>query len=106
MKELKVTPIRNGTVIDHIPPGSALKVLMVLGLPREGSSSSVTVAMNASSSGEQGRKDIVKIEDRELDRDELAALAVMAPDATISLIRNYEVAKKFSAKEKLPAPQA
>jgi hypothetical protein len=45
MKEMKVTPIRNGTVIDHIPAGSALKVLMVLGLPRQGSSSSVTVAM-------------------------------------------------------------
>ena len=30
MKELKVTPIKNGTVIDHIPPGLALKVLHVL----------------------------------------------------------------------------
>ena len=29
MKELKVTPIKNGTVIDHIDPGMALKVLKI-----------------------------------------------------------------------------
>jgi aspartate carbamoyltransferase regulatory subunit len=101
MKELKVTPIRNGTVLDHLPPGSALKVLMVLGLPREGSSSSVTVAMNATTNRPTGRKDIVKIEDRELDAKELAMLAVIAPDATISIIRNYEIVKKIQAKEAL-----
>ncbi|MDD1769718.1 MAG: aspartate carbamoyltransferase regulatory subunit, partial [Methanomassiliicoccales archaeon] len=29
MKDLKVTPIRNGTVIDHIECGMALKVLRI-----------------------------------------------------------------------------
>lgn len=106
MKELKVTPIRNGTVLDHLPPGSALKVLMVLGLPREGSSSSVTAAMNASTNRPPGRKDIVKIEDRELDPQELATLAILAPEATISIIRNYEIAKKSQAKKWMPAQPA
>ena len=32
MKEFKVTPIRNGTVIDHIDCGMALKVLRIIGL--------------------------------------------------------------------------
>lgn len=99
MKELTVTPIRNGTVIDHIPPGQALKVLIVLGLPREGSSSIVSVAMNVATTREGGRKDIVKIEDRELDTEELLVLAAIAPDATISIIRNFEVAKKHGVKE-------
>lgn len=100
MKEVTVTPICNGTVIDHIPPGQALKVLIVLGLPREGSSSIVSVAMHADTSRPPGRKDIVKVEDRELDTEELRVLAAIAPDATISIIRNYQVAKKFKVSER------
>ena len=34
MKEFKVTPIRNGTVIDHIDCGMALKVLRIIGSGR------------------------------------------------------------------------
>lgn len=106
MKEMNVTPIRNGTVIDHIPPGEAVKVLVVLGVPRPGSSSVVSMAMNVDTGRAPGRKDIVKIEDRELDRDELAVLAAIAPDATISIIRNYEVAKKYKVKEAAQAQMA
>ncbi|MCX6667333.1 MAG: aspartate carbamoyltransferase regulatory subunit, partial [Euryarchaeota archaeon] len=43
MKELKVTPIKDGTVIDHITPGRALKVLRILKIP-ESTSSVVSVA--------------------------------------------------------------
>ncbi|MFP4188799.1 MAG: aspartate carbamoyltransferase regulatory subunit, partial [Halobacteriales archaeon] len=32
MEELKIRPIRNGTVVDHIPRGQALNVLRVLGV--------------------------------------------------------------------------
>ena len=99
MKEMTVTPIRNGTVIDHIPPGEAVKVLVVLGIPRPGSSSVVSMAMNVETSRAPGKKDIIKIEDRELDRDELAVLAAIAPQASISIIRNYEVAKKYHVQE-------
>lgn len=92
MKELRVTPIRNGTVIDHIEPGMALKVLRILGLPREGSTAIVSVVMNVPS--EHGRKDIVKIEDRELERGEVDRIALIAPKATVNIVREYEVAKK------------
>ena len=34
--ELKVKPIENGTVIDHITANKALQVLKILGLPEEG----------------------------------------------------------------------
>lgn len=95
MRELKVTPIRNGTVIDHLPAGSALAVCKVLAIPRDGSASVVSVVMNVpSQSG--GRKDIVKVEDRELDADDLERLAVLAPEATVNLIRDYHVAEKVN----------
>ena len=46
------------------------------------------------SSGEIGRKDIVKIENRELDHEELNQVALIAPKATINIIRNFEPIKK------------
>ena len=92
MKELRVTPIKNGTVIDHISMGMALKVLQILKITGD-HSSPVTVAMNVASKG--GTKDIVKIEDRELETRELNKIALIAPNATINIIRDYAVEKKF-----------
>jgi len=91
MKELKVTPIKDGTVIDHITPGRAVKVLRILKIP-ESTSSVVSVAMNVA--GKTGKKDIVKVENRELDPKELDKIALIAPKATINIIRDYEVVKK------------
>jgi len=93
MKELKITPIKDGTVIDHITPGRALLVLRVLHLP-ESSSSVVSILMNVM--GKKGRKDIVKVENRELDPKELDKIALIAPKATINIIRDYEVVKKHT----------
>jgi len=90
-KELKIPRIKDGTVIDHIPPGNAIKVLHILGIPHS-SSSVVSVAMNVRS--KMGKKDIVKVENRELDRHEVDKIALIAPKATINIIRDYEVAKK------------
>lgn len=97
MKELKVTPIRNGTVIDHISPGMALKVLRILDLPKPETRSSITAAVNVPSKRE-GKKDIVKVEDRELDPREVDKIALIAPEATINIIRDYNVAEKHNVK--------
>ena len=94
MKELKVQPIRNGTVIDHISAGRAVSVLRILGLPRPGWTSTITAAMNVPSAAMGGRKDIVKIEDRELDASEVSKIALIAPQATINIVREYELARK------------
>jgi len=91
MKELKIQPIKNGTVIDHITAGNALKVLHILGIPKS-SSSIVSVAMNVNS--KYGKKDIVKVENRELAAHEVNKIALIAPKATINIIRDYEVAEK------------
>ena len=96
MRELRVTPIKNGTVIDHIPSGMALKVLKILGIG--GSvSSTVTVAMHVPSKA-MGWKDIVKVEDRELSAKEVDKIALIAPNATVNVIRNYNVAEKHKVR--------
>lgn len=94
MRDLKVTPIKNGTVIDHIPSGMALKVLRVLGIAG-GGTSTVSVLMHVPSK-KSTAKDIVKIEDRELLPRELSKIALIAPEATINIIRNYNVAEKHT----------
>ncbi len=92
MRELRVTPIKNGTVIDHIPAGMALKVLRILGIG-DAVSSTVTVAMHVPSRL-MGWKDIVKVEDRELAAREIDKIALVAPTASVNVIRNYNVAEK------------
>ena len=94
-KELKVPRIKDGTVIDHITAGNAVKVLHILGIPKS-SSSTVSVAMNVRS--KLGKKDIVKVENRELDPNEVNKIALIAPKATINFIRDYEGAKKHKVK--------
>lgn len=92
-EKLAVSKIRWGTVIDHIPAGYALKVLSILGIQgNEGYR--VAVIMNVESS-KLGRKDIVKVEERELRPDEVNRIALIAPTATINIIRDYEVYKKL-----------
>ncbi|GIR76703.1 MAG: hypothetical protein CM15mP78_14020 [Candidatus Poseidoniales archaeon] len=72
-----VTAIRNGTVIDHIPAGQAMRVLEMLGI-NKGTSVPVSLVMNVPSK-KMGTKDIIKVEDRELNQDELNRLALVAP---------------------------
>jgi aspartate carbamoyltransferase regulatory subunit len=90
-KELKIPLIKNGTVIDHITPGNAIKVLRILGITDK-ADSVVSVAINVRS--KIGKKDIVKVENRELDPHEVDKIALIAPKATINIIRDYEVAEK------------
>ncbi len=88
----RVTAINNGTVIDHVPAGSALAVIRMLGIS-EDRASPISLVMNVPSS-KYGRKDIIKVEDRELTQDELDRLALIAPKASVAIIRSYSVAEK------------
>jgi aspartate carbamoyltransferase regulatory subunit len=94
-RELKVKPIRNGTVIDHITANKALHVLKILGLPSK--EAAVTIAMNVKSA-HMGAKDIVKIEGRELESREVDKIALIAPNATINIVREYEIVGKGKVK--------
>lgn len=95
MIEIKVAPIRNGTVIDHIAAGQALNVLKILGVNENNIDSTISVALRVPSKKDLGWKDIVKLEDRELDSETVDKIALIAPDATIAIIRDYYVAEKF-----------
>jgi aspartate carbamoyltransferase regulatory subunit len=92
-KEMRVRPIKNGTVIDHITAGQALNVLKILGISGT-TTAVVSVAMNVPSEV-MGSKDIVKIEDRELEEKEVDRVSLIAPNATINIIRDFEVVEKY-----------
>ncbi|MCS7133013.1 MAG: aspartate carbamoyltransferase regulatory subunit [Aigarchaeota archaeon] len=91
-EELLIRKIREGTVIDHIPAGRALKVLSIIGLTG-GEGMVIALVMNAPSQ-KLGRKDLVKIEGRFLAPREVDKIALIAPSATINVIRDYKVASK------------
>ena len=93
MRDVKVRPIKNGTVIDHITPGMALHVLKIIGIPDTGVQSTVSILMRVPSRRVKW-KDIVKVEDRELDKSQVDKIALIAPNATINIIRNYNVVEK------------
>jgi aspartate carbamoyltransferase regulatory subunit len=94
--ELHVSKIKNGTVIDHVTAGHALDVVKILGITgRE--TGIVTIAINVPSKRFKA-KDIVKIEGRELNLQELHKIALLAPHATINIIRDYKVVTKHEVK--------
>ncbi len=92
-KVLRIAAILHGTVIDHIPAGRALKVLQILGLPDDNTASTISIAMHVRGE-KQRRKDVVKVEGRELGQAEVDRIALIAPEATINIIRDHEVVKK------------
>lgn len=107
----KVFKINEGVVIDHIPAGKALQVVNVLGLARNIGNSIITLGMNLESK-KMGRKDVVKIEKKELTRDELNKIALIAPNASVNIIRsghvdekvNIEIPKRFDNLIRCPNP--
>lgn len=90
-KELAVAALAAGTVIDHIPSEALFKVVHILGI--ENMSAAVTIGNNLPGH-RLGRKGIIKVEGVEFDRPTLNRIAVVAPTATVNVIRNYEVASK------------
>jgi aspartate carbamoyltransferase regulatory subunit len=90
--QLRVSKIRNGTVIDHVTAGQALNVLGILGIDGA-AGENVSVGMNVPSS-RLGTKDVVKVEGRELSQSEVDVLSLVAPEATINIIREFDVVEK------------
>ena len=91
-KELTISAIKDGTVIDHIPSNATFEVADILGL--KGMKSMVSVATNLPSK-QVGKKGIVKIAGKYLTQEEVNKIAIVAPDATVNIIENYNVKKKL-----------
>ena len=99
MTDIHVKAIANGTVIDHITKGNALRVLKILGIDGPTLESAVSVVMHVPSDG-IGHEDLVKLEDKELKKHEVDKIALIAPEATINIIREETVISK--SKVELP----
>jgi aspartate carbamoyltransferase regulatory subunit len=90
-KELQVKALRNGTVIDHIPSDILFKVVSLLQLHRV--KNQITIGNNLTSK-RMGKKGIIKISDCYYEEEEISRIALIAPDAKINIIRNFEVIEK------------
>ena len=86
-----VSALENGTVLDHIPADKVYKALDILNL--KGVENQITIGINLSSRA-QGKKGIIKIADKFFEDEELNKLALIAPKATVNVIRNFEVVEK------------
>ncbi len=89
---LKVTTIKDGVVIDHIPSDDVFKVFNILHLQEQ--KYPLTMAMNLRSKA-MNHKAIIKIESKHLSKTELMKITLIAPSATVNLIVNEKVVEKL-----------
>lgn len=89
--KLKVSAIKEGTVIDHIPSQNLFKVISILGL--DNIENQITFGTNLDS-GKLGTKAIIKVSDKFFEDDEINKIALIAPNAKLNIIRDYEVTEK------------
>ena len=87
-----VRRIKEGTVIDHIDEGKGLQVLNALQIDGK-DGGLITIALNVPS-GKFKKKDIIKVENKFLKDDDTNKLAVIAPKATINMIKEYKLVEK------------
>lgn len=93
-KELVVSAIENGTVIDHIPTDAVYQAIRILGL--ENYKDELLIG-NYLESGKLGRKGIIKIKNKHFTKEEINKIALVAPFVTIINIEDFKVVDKFSA---------
>ena len=90
-KELSVSALENGTVLDHIPAEKVYKALDLLDL--KDIESQITIGINLASKL-HGKKGIIKIADKFFEDEELNKLALIAPKATVNIIKGFKVVEK------------
>ena len=95
MKERRIPAIKDGTVIDHIPSRDTFRIIRILN-PQE-FKYPINVALNLDSK-KMGNKGMIKIDNRFLTKDEVNKIAILAPNATVSIIKNYKVIEKIQVK--------
>lgn len=92
-KELAVAALRNGTVIDHIPPEALFKCVAILGLAS--TTRRITIGNNLESD-KLGSKGIIKVADTFFPDADLNRIALIAPTAVVNIVRDYEVIEKHA----------
>jgi aspartate carbamoyltransferase regulatory subunit len=94
-KEIKIPPIKEGVVIDHIPKNQVLRVAQLLSVGKE--EGMVTIGMNLMSNKLKS-KDVIKIEGRDLTDNEINKISIIAPEATVSFIKDYKIEEKLQVR--------
>lgn len=90
-KQLLVSAIKDGTVIDHIPAGVLFNVVSILNLEKV--DTMITIG-NSLGSKKLGKKGIIKISNVFFKDSEINKIALVAPSAKLNIIRDYEVVEK------------
>jgi aspartate carbamoyltransferase regulatory subunit len=90
-KELKVSAIENGTVIDHIPAQNLFQVVRILNLEKY--DSQILIGMNLDSH-KYGQKGILKLSNKFFKSEEINKIALVAPTATMIVIRDFQIVEK------------
>ena len=89
---MEVTSIQNGIIIDHVPAGTALKVLEYLKI--DPAKTKLALIMNTDSHM-FGTKDIIKIEsEEESETIDLDVLGLVARTATVGIVRGGKIVEK------------
>jgi aspartate carbamoyltransferase regulatory subunit len=86
-----IADLKNGINIDHIPHGQVLFIIQTLGLFN--SDKQVGLGLNLPSN-RLGCKDLLKIADYYLSESEISTVSLFAPNATLSIIKDYTVISK------------
>ncbi|HVN58885.1 MAG TPA: aspartate carbamoyltransferase regulatory subunit [Bacteroidales bacterium] len=90
-KQLSVSALQNGTVIDHIPARNLFKVIQILRLDHI--ENQVTFGTNLESK-KLGKKAIIKISGIYFEDADINRIALVAPEAKLNIIKDYEVVEK------------
>ena len=90
-KELQVSAIENGTVIDHIPVHAVFQVIRILNLDE---ADDMVLFGNHLDSRKYGKKGIIKVSNKFFERKEINKIALAAPSASLIIIKNYKVVDK------------
>lgn len=90
-KQLSVSAIKEGTVIDHIPATALFKVVSLLNL--EKLDTMITIG-NSLGSNKLGKKGIIKLSEVFFRDDEINRIALVAPCAKLNIIKDYDVVEK------------
>jgi aspartate carbamoyltransferase regulatory subunit len=88
---LQVAALENGTAIDHIPTEELFKVVSLLQLQKI--DHRITIGNNLRSR-KMGKKGIIKIADKFFREDEINRIALIAPNVSLNIIKDYEVVEK------------
>lgn len=94
-KELVVSAIENGTVIDHIPSSGVFRAMKILALDKI--DNQVLIGTNLESK-KFVKKGIIKVREKFFKKSDINKIALIAPSATLIEIKNYKVTYKKQVK--------